>query len=358
MFILPPPSDNSNLDSRPTSIELTIPDKRIWSHNEAMTQAIAKGDPFSQALVSSVQAIDNREIPVSKIEIDTLVTSIDSHIQFIQMIESDTETDVPPPVQSQYTADLENIKKLIRSGYRAYPTDNDKGILSISLRSPPELQQGKTLVDPEGASRLLITVERNSGFREYRFNAILSQICLGRSLSHHEQVDLMPPSFLTEMNKYMVHEGFRWTNRDADGRSRQALPKPSEVLYHNDPWSKRYERLSQVKALINGTSYQEYRSLLESIEILPEGEKLLLRNDIKSVSDASRARAIAALGDSTSDPGPTWAEHLRSQDPLEFAIEALKYDYTEEEIDFSDPEVIRPFMPHRALEELSKAQSN
>ncbi|WWC94313.1 hypothetical protein V866_001155 [Kwoniella sp. B9012] len=337
MFFLPPPSDNSNLDSRPTSIELTVPNKRIWSHNEAMTQAIAKGDPFSQALVSTVQAIDDHEIPVSQIEIDTLITSIDSHIQFIQMIESDTETDVPPPVQSHYTSDLENIKQLIRSGYRAYPTDNDKGILSISLHSFPELQKGKTLVDPEGASRLLNTVERNSGFREYRFNAILSQICLGRSLSHYEQVDLMPPSLLTEMNKYMVHKGFRWTNRDADGHSRQALPVKNLV-----------------KALINGTSHQEYRSFLEPIEILPEGEKLLIRDDIKSVSEASRARAIAALGDSTSDPGPTWAEHLRSQDPLASAIEALKYEYTEEEIDFSDPEVIRPFMPHRALEELSK----
>ncbi|KAK6909961.1 hypothetical protein I204_04878 [Kwoniella mangroviensis CBS 8886] len=106
--------------------------------------------------------------------------------------------------------------------------------------------------------------------------------------------------------------------------------------------------------LLWGNTPSAFRGQLQPSELLAEGEELLFGKSIQSVADRSRARACAATGNS--NPGPTVSEHMRSQDPLEYALSILRKEYDEDELDTYDPLAIEPLLPHSALTALGERQ--
>ncbi|WVQ67542.1 uncharacterized protein L199_005742 [Kwoniella botswanensis] len=342
--ILPPPTSTD----RPTCIQLTGRSGSIVSHNAAMTKAIWDCDPLAQALIGTIQAIDGYTIPISKAEIDTLCGSVLSHLLEIRLNGQTLHGRYFDPT------DLQTLNRTIDDAYKrdgARP-EEDTGHLTISLNSLPDFQVGKPVTSPMDTKRFITTLKADLGHSEHQFNSILSNASLGRSLTHHEKSDIMSPSFLRDMNKYMVYEGYSWNPTEL---ASERLPQASEVLYEKDPWVKEYRESMLDKEILLGTTSQAFRSKFRPQELLIEGEKLLIDRGIQSVTDASRARACAACGGS--DPGPTVSEYLRSQDPLKYALSVLKKEHDEDELDTSDPFAIEPFLPHSALPALRERQS-
>ncbi|WWC94312.1 hypothetical protein V866_001154 [Kwoniella sp. B9012] len=162
----------------------------------------------------------------------------------------------------------------------------------------------------------------------------------------------MSPAFLRDVNEYVAYEGYNWNPSQRDP---ERLPQASEVLYERDPWVKKYRETMLDRKFLWGNTPSAFRGQLQPSELLAEGEDLLVNKNIQSVADKSRARACTVYGGS--DPGPTVAEHMRSQDPPEYALSVIRKEYDEDELDAYDPEAYEPFLPHSALTALRERQS-
>ncbi|WVW84049.1 hypothetical protein I302_106077 [Kwoniella bestiolae CBS 10118] len=316
---------------RPTSIQLTGLERKVLFHREAMTQAILRDNRNTQALITAVQSIADREISATKAEMASLTGLIDDEIASI---------DPDDIAWNANENDLQNLKKLLKDGYQ--DLGEGQGTLKISLASFPELQEGVPVPDPAGRKRFLGTLVRNALYREWRINSLVSQAALRRKLTPAEDADLMRSAFLTEVIQYASPPGFHW------GMKHLSAQTPSQ---HNDR--------VQHGQTTSDVPQSEFSG------ILTEVKKLLLSRDTESVMRASAARACEALRaektceDPTAsemvDPGPIVADYY-SKDPFEYAFEDIKdkvFDTEETDSQCVDSlrslEAEEPYLPHQAL---------